>query len=109
MIYIQRFARSADSNPWQSVVALSIRPFAEWMASLDESVAVSGPGLRGNVERLPKAIAVVDMEDWDPRAETLGRLGSMRYATGHHDDPWTLEPIYLRPSAAEEKWKNRTG
>ena len=23
---------------------------------------------------------------------------------GHRDDPWSLEPIYLRRSAAEDQW-----
>ena len=29
-----------------------------------------------------------------------------RNADALGDDPWALEPIYLRPSAAEEKWRD---
>ena len=40
--------------------------------------------------------------------ETLLQLGLARYQAGARDDPWALEPLYLRPSSAEEQWQRRS-
>ena len=46
------------------------------------------------------AMPLVDRAD-----DVLLRLGLERYLAGARDDLWTLEPIYLRPSSAEEQWR----
>jgi hypothetical protein len=53
-------------------------------------------------------VPVVDEKFWDPEPESLLRLGLVRYRAGERDDIWSLEPLYLRPSAAEEQWKGRS-
>jgi len=45
----------------------------------------------------------LDAAIWDPRVESLLDLGLARFENGQHDVVWNLEPIYLRPSSAEEK------
>jgi tRNA A37 threonylcarbamoyladenosine modification protein TsaB len=50
---------------------------------------------------------VVEPEQWDPHPESLLRIGLVRYESRDLDDPWTLEPLYLRPSSAEEKKMTR--
>jgi tRNA A37 threonylcarbamoyladenosine modification protein TsaB len=52
---------------------------------------------------------VVSPSDWDPRPESILCLGLARYLAGERDDVYALEPLYLRPSSAEEKWDARTG
>ena len=106
-IYVQTFRREGHGAEPQPVSPLVIRPFAEWLASRDLSGWVSGPGLRPHVSQLPAGNQIVPAEDWDPRPENLLRLGLRRYRTGVRDDPWALEPLYLRPSAAEEQWTKR--
>ena len=34
-------------------------------------------------------------------------LGRDRAARGERDDPMAVEPLYLRPSSAEEQWDRR--
>ena len=46
---------------------------------------------------------------WDPQAESLLRLGLARYTAGERDDPFALEPLYLRASSAEEQQARRGG
>ena len=87
---------------------LAIEMLPDWLARVDESVAVSGPGLHVYQRRLPAGVAVAVNEDWEPRPESLLRLGLVRYRAGESDDVWPLEPLYLRASSAEEKW-NATG
>jgi tRNA threonylcarbamoyladenosine biosynthesis protein TsaB len=38
-----------------------------------------------------------------PSAGSLAEIATQRLADGQLDDLWTLKPLYLRPSAAEEK------
>ena len=103
-VFVQRFARSGDSMP--SIAPLTIRPFAEWLAGLSHDMGVSGPGIRGHEESLPGR-KLVPAELWDPRPESLLALGLARLQRGEADDLWSVEPLYLRPSAAEEQWKGK--
>jgi tRNA threonylcarbamoyladenosine biosynthesis protein TsaB len=48
-------------------------------------------------------IEVASSERSEPRPGTVARLGADRLAGGVRDDPLTLEPLYVRPSDAEEK------
>jgi tRNA threonylcarbamoyladenosine biosynthesis protein TsaB len=104
-VYVQHFTRSDAGADPQPVTPLAIRPFAEWLAQRDPASWVSGPALRGLRQRLPEGVPVVESERWDPQAETLLRLGLARYREGVRDNVWGLEPLYLRPSAAEEQWR----
>jgi tRNA threonylcarbamoyladenosine biosynthesis protein TsaB len=103
-VYVQHFTRPAEADP-QPAAPLAIRPFGEWLAHRDPASWVSGPALRGLRQRLPEGVPVVEPGRWDPQAETLLRLGLARYREGVRDDVWSLEPLYLRPSAAEEQWR----
>ena len=70
---------------------------------------MSGPGLRLYRDRLPAAIHPLEEARWDPQVEGLLQLARQRWAGGEHDDPWAVEPLYLRPSSAEEQWQRRSG
>jgi hypothetical protein len=39
--------------------------------------------------------------------EALLALGLARFTAGQRDDPFVLEPLYLRGSSAEEQWRDR--
>jgi tRNA threonylcarbamoyladenosine biosynthesis protein TsaB len=106
-VYVQRFTRSAPGQAMVSAAPLTILPLAQWLVIRGEEAWISGPGLRAYGNRLPPASRIVDSDRWDPRPESLLRLGLERYRARHRDDPWTVEPLYLRPSAAEQKWRER--
>jgi tRNA threonylcarbamoyladenosine biosynthesis protein TsaB len=106
-IYVQRFTRSAADGTPAPLNPLSIRPFSEWLAEPGESAWVSGPGLVKVHDRIPAGRRVVAADLWDPRSESLLRLGLRRFGAGQLADVWSLEPIYLRPSSAEEKWTTK--
>jgi tRNA A37 threonylcarbamoyladenosine modification protein TsaB len=71
--------------------------------TIPEGSWVSGPGVRRYAEKFPASLRRVESERWDPQPSSLLQLGLERYRRGERDDVWTLEPLYLRPSAAEEK------
>ena len=105
-VYIQSFRRAGDAL--RPEADLCIQPLGDWLARRPAAAWVSGPGLDAYADRLPAGTPVVGQEQWYPRAESLLRLGWERYERGERDDVWTVEPLYMRPSAAEEKWRERS-
>ncbi|MBY0522693.1 MAG: tRNA (adenosine(37)-N6)-threonylcarbamoyltransferase complex dimerization subunit type 1 TsaB [Gemmataceae bacterium] len=104
-LYIQRFERSAG-NEWTAPSELGVILAPEWLAKRDAAAWVSGPATRQVEARLPAGSRIVDESRRDPYLPGLLHLGLARFRSGHFDDAWTLEPLYARPSSAEEK---RTG
>jgi len=106
-VYVQRFARAIAGEAWTATAPLAIWPLVEWLATRPSEAWVSGPGLRPYGSKLPQESRPIDSANWDPRAASLLSLGLARFRQGQRDDPWALEPLYLRPTAAEEQWKGR--
>ncbi len=102
LVYVQRFARGPTPEP-RPVGELAVRAYPAWQADREAGVWATGPALR----RFRPDVDVVDPRDWDPRVESVLLLGSARFARGERDDPWALEPLYCRPSAAEEQWRKK--
>lgn len=105
-VYMQSFVRSAED--WQRATELSICRFADWLGAREPSAWVTGPGLFKWASRLPVEVPKVDASLWEPQPTSLLRIGLARYLAGERDDPWALEPLYLRPSSAEEQWRVRS-
>jgi tRNA threonylcarbamoyladenosine biosynthesis protein TsaB len=108
-VYVQRFERPSPAADPVPASALAIVPLASWLAGLGPAARVSGPGLRVYRSQLPAEVHPVDEAAWDPQAESLLQIGLRRYLAAERDDVWAAEPLYLRPSAAEEKWSNLGG
>lgn len=106
-IYVECFVRTESSLEWQSECPLRIQTLADWLAQRPPDIWVTGPGLHVYASRLPATLGVTAAPTWDPRLESILAIGLARFAAGQRDNLWTLEPLYLRPSAAEEKWKAR--
>lgn len=103
-VYVQRFARTTPDAVPTPAEALAIHPFADWLSRHDGKAWLTGPALVKLRERVSANLRVVTPEEWDPRPESLLHLGLPRYLAGERDDVYQLEPLYLRPSSAEEKW-----
>ena len=104
-VYVQSFVRAGEG--WQPATELAIRRFADWLDSREPSAWAMGPGLFKWAPQLPPEVPKVDAPLWEAQPASLLRLGLARYRAGERDDPWTLEPLYLRPSSAEEQWRGR--
>jgi tRNA threonylcarbamoyladenosine biosynthesis protein TsaB len=104
-VYVQSLERTASG--WRPLGPLAVRPFADWLAGRAPAAAVTGPGLHKWGERLVSDVPVVDRDAWDPQPASLLRLGLARYEAGERDDVYAVEPLYLRPSSAEEQLQAR--
>ena len=104
--YVQSFAR--EDVAWKATDELRIREFGEWLESRDPSAWVGGPGLLRYRDRLG-GVAVPPVECWSPGLEALLVLATRRLDLGERDDPFSLEPLYLRASSAELQWRDRIG
>jgi tRNA threonylcarbamoyladenosine biosynthesis protein TsaB len=105
--YLQRFGRPRPGEALQPQWPLEIRPFAAWLKELGTDTWVSGPGADVVATRLPATVQLVAETERLPRAASLLALGIERFRRGACDDPIAVEPLYLRPSSAEEKMAKR--
>ncbi len=104
-VYAQAFAR--DGATWRPTSVLAIVRFEDWLAGHDPRSWVTGPGLARWEAHLPAALARADPGQREPTPEVVLRLGLTRFLAGERDDVFALEPLYLRPSSAEEQWQAR--
>jgi tRNA threonylcarbamoyladenosine biosynthesis protein TsaB len=105
-VYVQSFVRTSSDIPgsalWCPQTDLAVQPFPTWLAALEQDVYVSGPGLRAHEGKIVDR-PLVEQPLREPLPESLLQIGLERLKRGERDDYWSLEPLYLRPSAAEEK------
>jgi tRNA threonylcarbamoyladenosine biosynthesis protein TsaB len=78
-----------------------------WLAQLAAGELVSGPALQRSVLGIPLNVTIVDNQFWQPKAESVGRLGHEQMLAGRHDDLFQLSPQYFRQAAAEEQWRRQ--
>jgi tRNA threonylcarbamoyladenosine biosynthesis protein TsaB len=100
LVYVQRFRRVGER--WEPADELRIEPAADWAGRLTSDVWVSGPGVDGCVPLLPEAVPRVPATGWVPGLEAIFRTG-LRIEPLSAAGVMQLEPLYLRPSSAEEK------
>jgi tRNA threonylcarbamoyladenosine biosynthesis protein TsaB len=106
-VYCQRFHRKDSAGNWETIGELKIESLSDWLDRLEGSAVVTGPGLRAYSGRLPGDLSLAAREIWDATPEAILRVAYPRLHEASADEMWTLEPLYLRPSSAEEKWQAR--
>lgn len=101
-------------SPWQvkQLGETTIEDRTTWLDSLKTGDIVSGSGIRPLQAALvsicaSRGVIVAPETCWTPTAVEVGDVGRRYFDAGRQDDPWTLLPIYYRPSAAEEKANQR--
>ena len=94
---------------WTRAADISIEPLEAWclrcgeIAASQPLIAVSGQAAESVCANLSAAVRVLGPECRSPRADLVARLGEHQAQAAQFADLWTLEPFYLRRSAAEEK------
>lgn len=81
----------------------SIVSASDWLAGLAGETIVTGPALDKLAAVLPVDQQIASREAWYPAAQTVARLAAAKHAAGQRSDVWSIVPLYLRKSAAEER------
>jgi len=92
-----------DEVPTRSARILSLRP-EELSEVLISQTWVAGPA--ADAARLLPGARLAD-PPWEASLAELATVSARRWAAGAFDDVFRLEPVYVRPSSAEEKWNER--
>ena len=107
-LYLGEYIRDG-SGAFVRAGPIHIVPAEEWCRSRSPADVVTGPGVEPYSDLLNGRCRVLPAEFREPRAAIVARLGERMLAAGETADPFTLEPFYLRKSAAEEKWDAQQG
>jgi tRNA threonylcarbamoyladenosine biosynthesis protein TsaB len=101
-MFVGRCLRSGEGDRWRRVGEIRLAPSGSLAAIAAGDVPFTGPGLFALAAEAPVARGLPD-RFWAPRATSVARIGETMARAGHSDNLWTLEPVYIRRSAAEEK------
>lgn len=104
-IFTADFARDTPGGSLSRTTPTRIESLIAWKARIEPGTFVIGPGVDSPRIRpaLPEGIVVADSAHNRPHATGLLALAVLAWEQGRRDDVWTIEPHYLRRSAAEEK------
>ena len=93
-------------GPWQveKHVPDQIVDQSQFVAGLKSGDFVVGTGLKPLIETIAAEpeVTITPPKTWELTASSVGHVGTAMYAAGHRDDYLKVEPLYFRPSAAEE-------
>ena len=103
-LFAGRYRRDAHDR-WNLDQEIQIVPADDWCRDRTQDDVVSGPAVAALEAELSSRCRVLSLECRCPRAEIVARLGAQLVNNSGGDDFWSLQPRYIRPSAAEEKWK----
>jgi tRNA threonylcarbamoyladenosine biosynthesis protein TsaB len=93
LLYVQSFE---DGQPRSELAIVSVE---QWLATRQPEALATGPGLAKVKAEVPRTAEPL----WSPRAAALLAVGLQTPPS----DPFSLVPLYLRPSAAEQQWDAR--
>ena len=105
--YVARFTRSEPGLPPRRTGPTTIEPVDAWAASLAAGTFVLGPSLPRLLEAWPGSLRLGTHEQGHPDPATLIPLAIEAIEAGRTLDPFFVEPIYMRRSAAEDQWDRR--
>jgi len=97
--------RRTEDGHIETVQGPELIPVADWWTHAEQydNVLLTGPALGRWSTKVPSHIVLAPETDWFPKASVAGKLALLK----KFDDVWSLQPIYSRPSAAEEKNQER--
>jgi len=101
-LFVGRYRRRGPDD-WTRVGELDIVDAEDWAQARTEADLVTGWGAERVEPLLHGRARLLDRSLWTPTAAAIGRIGLRLAAQQNFADALSLEPFYLRRSAAEEK------
>ena len=103
-IYLREFAGPAAEGTMTSLGPVRVVAMGPWAESLAPATWVLGPTLDRLRVAWPAGVRLGDVAQGFPSGEALVALGCEAIRTERWADPATIEPSYVRRSAAEDQW-----
>jgi tRNA threonylcarbamoyladenosine biosynthesis protein TsaB len=107
--YVAEFTRQTPETPLLRQSATRIEPVASWANALEAGTLVLGPSLDRLLPGWPDHVQLGRIDQGHPDPIHLIELASEAFEAGKLLDPFFVEPVYLRRSAAEDQWEARKG
>jgi tRNA threonylcarbamoyladenosine biosynthesis protein TsaB len=105
--YVARFARTTPGALLLRQGSTAIEPVEAWVRSLEPGTVVLGPSLDRLLADWPEALRLGTIDQGHPDPSTLVTLAFEALEASRVLDPFFVEPIYMRRSAAEDQWERR--
>jgi tRNA threonylcarbamoyladenosine biosynthesis protein TsaB len=99
----RRKSHTESKTDWLRDLPPRIVRAEDWFASLAPGDVVSGPGLSIAPQKGSDSWRKLPEAAWHPTARQVAAIGTSQIGQGVVADVATLEPLYIRRSAAEEK------
>ncbi len=103
--YLADFARDSPGAPLHRLGPTRIEAVGPWANALDPQTLVLGPALDRLLATWPEALRLGTLDQGHPDASKLIPLAFEALEAGRVLDPFFVEPIYMRRSAAEDQWE----
>ena len=103
--YVAQFARAAPGAPLSRLGPTTIEPVATWAEALEPGTFVLGPSLDRLLPAWPESVHPGTSDQGHPDPAKLAPLAFEAIEAGRTLDPFFVEPIYMRRSAAEDQWE----
>lgn len=105
-LFVKSFVQSPSLN-WEPLGETRIVTVADYLQTRPVDRPISGPGIEVILADLSPAeretLPTLPESLWSPSASIIAQLGEEAAQQGRVDDLWSLQPNYLRRSAAEEQ------
>ncbi len=105
--YVAEFHREAPGTPLLRHDPTRIEPVATWANALGPGVLVLGPALDRLLPTWPDHVQLGTIDQGHPDPNHLIPLAIEALEADRILDPFFVEPVYLRRSAAEDQWEAR--
>ena len=105
--YLADFARESPGAPLHRLGPTRIEAVEPWARALDPRTLVLGPALDRLLADWPESTRLGTTDQGHPDSARLIPLAREALEAGRTLDPFFVEPIYLRRSAAEDQWERR--
>ena len=107
-LYVEEFARADPDQPPVRLGPIRLAAVAAWATTPPADTWVLGPALDRLRIDWPAQVHVGTVAQGHPATAALLALGIDAARAGRFVDPATIEPAYIRRSAAEDQWDRRT-
>lgn len=103
-VYSQAFVKDLPTGIWREATGLTIEPLAAWLERRQPTTWATGPAVVKFARQLSGQTNLVTPTHCVPRLESLLQEGIAHGTALSGAELLACEPLYLRPSSAEEKW-----